>query len=271
MYPENRLEYITNKITTSKYVSVEKLGQALNVSGETIRRDLKLLEEKGILKRTHGGAYLEGSTQSDVSIQVRKNILLANKEQIAVLCSRFVQPDDTVFLDSSTTSFEIAKNITQMPITVITHSLPIISYLSNYRNIRLMALGGVLDHVNMCFTGKIALESMLDLYARRGFVSCRTVSMRYGVMDSNEQIGQIRSAALKNCNKRYLIADHTKFGNTSMHKIAGLDSYDVIVTDKRLSDKWMEYFEQCEIPVHYPEGVTYSKTPLDPDNTDESL
>lgn len=269
MFSENRLEYITNQITFNKYVSVEKLVQELKVSGETIRRDLKALEEKGVLKRTHGGAYLEGSVQSDVSIQVRKNILLKNKEQIAILCSQIIQSDDTVFFDSSTTSFEIAKRITEMPITVITNSLQIINYLSYYRNIRVIALGGVIDHVNMCFTGKTAIESMSGLYARKGFVSCRTVSGRYGVMDSNEQIGQIRTAALKNCNKRYLIADHTKFGSTSLYKIADLDSYDAVFTDKKLSGKWMELFAEHEIPVHYPEGVVYSEELPEPENTDE--
>lgn len=269
MISVNRLDYITNQLTVKKFVSVEELSQTLTVSGETIRRDLKILEEKGVLKRTYGGAYLEGSTKSDVNVEVRKSILLPNKEQIAILCCQFIHPDDTIFLDSSTTSLEIAKRITQLPITVITHSLLIINFLSNYRNIRLMTLGGVLDTVNMCSTGKIALDDVSGLYARKGFISCRSVSMRYGVMDSNEQIAQVRTAAIQNCHRRYLVADHTKFGNTSLYKIADFNSFDAVVTDEGLPEKWAQFFEETEIPVFYPEGMSYPKTDLEPQHTEE--
>jgi DeoR/GlpR family transcriptional regulator of sugar metabolism len=258
----DRLEYITNQITLSKYVAVERLAQELGVSGETIRRDLKSLEEKGIVRRTHGGAYLEGATESDVSIQVRKNIFIKNKEQIAILCCQTIRPDDIIFLDNSTTSFEIAKRVTEMPLTVITNSLIILQYLSDYRNIRLMGLGGLVDYTHMCFTGKIALETVAGLYARKGFVSCRTVSERYGTMDSNEQIGQIRTAALKHSSERYLIADYTKFGATSLYKIADIESYDAIITDQKPTDQWLAYFAEREISVRYPEGVAYETAAL---------
>lgn len=266
----NRLEYITNQITVKKYVTVEELSQELGVSGETIRRDLKALEEKGVLKRMYGGAYLEGSTESDVNVEVRKSILLPNKEQIALLCCQFIHPDDTIFLDSSTTSLEIAKRITEMPVTVITPSLLIINFLSEHRNIRIVAPGGVLDTVNMCFTGKVALENMSGLYARKGFISCRTISSRYGVMDSNEQIGQVRTAAIANCYKRYLIVDHTKFGNTSLYKVADFDSFNAVVTDERPPEKWMTFFEEKGIAVHYPENVTYPKTSIEPEHTEDT-
>lgn len=267
----NRLEHITNQITMKKFVSVEELSQELGVSGETIRRDLKALEEKGVLKRTYGGAYLEGSTESDVSVEVRKGILLPNKEQIAILCCQFIQPDDTIFLDSSTTSLEIAKRITQLPVTVITPSLLIINFLSEFRNIRIVTLGGVLDTVHMCFTGKIALENMSGLFARKGFISCRTISSRYGVMDSNEQIGQVRAAAIQNCYQRFLIADHTKIGNASLYKISDFDSFDAIVTDQKPPEKWLSFFEGKGMSVHYPENVSYPETLIEPQHTEDDI
>lgn len=269
MLPASRLTYITNRLTSQKFVSVDELSQELNVSGETIRRDLKLLEEQGILKRTYGGAYLEGSTESDVNVQVRKSILLPHKEQIANLCCQFIRPDDTIFLDSSTTSLEIAKRIVQMPVTVITNSLMIISYLSNHRNVRVIAIGGILDVVNMCFTGKSTLSEMSNVYARKGFISCRTLSSRFGVMDSNEQIGQVRTIANKNCYKNYLVVDHTKFGNTSMYKIADFRDFDAVITDKSPSLKWIEMFENLGIPVYYPEDVLYPRAEIEPGETEE--
>lgn len=269
MLPQGRLEHITNRITAKKFVSVEELSQELQVSGETVRRDMKLLEEKGILKRTYGGALLEGSAESDINVQVRRNIMLPHKEQIAALCSQFIQPDDTIFLDSSTTSLEIAKRITHLPITVITHSLLIISYLAGYRNMRVVALGGTLDTMNMCFLGCSALTEAAGVYARKGFISCRTISARFGVMDSNEQIGQVRSIACRNSYKNFLVADHTKFGNTSLYKIADFNSFDAVVTDQHPGEKWMSFFTELEIPVYYPENVTYPAEEIEPGETED--
>lgn len=265
----NRLEYITNQLTVKKFVSVEELSQELGVSGETIRRDMRALEEKGVLKRTHGGAYLEGSTKSDVSVQVRKEILLPHKEQIAILCCQFIKPDDTIFLDSSTTSLEIARRITQMPVTVITNSQLIISFLADYRNVRVVALGGVLDTVNMCTTGQITVDNMRSLYARKGFISCRTISSRFGVMDSNEQIGQVRTAAIQNCYKSYLVADHTKFGNTSLYKVADLERFNTVITDQRLPERWMNFFQERDMSVHYPTGIEYPANAIEPSQTED--
>ena len=252
MLASSRLDFITKLITEQKFITVEELSQEFNVSGETIRRDLKTLEKKGILKRTYGGAFLEGAKDNDVNVQVRKDKMVKNKDMIAEICSQFLHPDDTIFLDSSTTALEIAKKITDIPITVITNSLIIINHLSNYRNVRVISLGGVLDIVNMCFTGKTTVNEMKNYYAKKGFISCRSISMKYGVMDSNEQIGQVRSVAMENCNKCYLIADHTKFDNTALCKISNISDFEAVITDIAPNDKWMEYFERYHISVFFP-------------------
>lgn len=254
MLASKRQDFITKIITEQKFITVEQLSQEFNVSGETIRRDLKNLEKKGILKRAYGGAYLEGARDNDVNVQVRKDKMIQNKEAIAAICSQFLQPDDTLFLDSSTTALEIAKLITDVPITVITNSLIIVNQLSGLRNVRIISLGGVLDVVNMCFTGKTTINEISNYYAKKGFISCRSLSMKYGVMDSNEQIGQVRSAAMANSNKCYLIADHTKFDNTALCKINDLNQFEAIITDLKPDDAWMEYLESIQVPVYYPDG-----------------
>lgn len=252
MLVSSRLDFIAKLITEQKFVTVEELSHEFNVSGETIRRDLRTLENNGILTRTYGGAYLAGTKDNDVSVQIRKDKLVKNKEQIATICSQFLKPDDTIFLDSSTTALEIAKKITDIPITVITNSLIIINHLTRCHNVRVISLGGILDVVNMCFTGKTTIGEMKNYYAKKGFISCRSISMKYGAMDSNEQIGHVRSTAMENCNKNYLIADHTKFDNTALRKISDLSDFAAIITDIRPSDEWMEYFESMDIAVLYP-------------------
>ncbi len=249
MLASERLEYIIKLVTLEKFVSVESLSQDLNVSGETIRRDLKLLENKRIVKRTYGGAYLEGGFDNDVNIQVRKSKFVENKKTIAQICSRFIQREDTIYLDSSTTSLEIAKLISQFPVTVITNSLLITNYLSKFEQVRTITIGGILDTVNLCFTGKTAISILDNYYAKKGFISCRSLSIKYGVMDSNEQIGHVRSKAIQNCNEPYLIVDHTKFDKTSLCKIADFEELKGIITDQAPPQHWIDYFHEKGIPV----------------------
>ncbi|MFV0504001.1 MAG: DeoR/GlpR family DNA-binding transcription regulator [Lachnospirales bacterium] len=254
----SRLDYITNLLVTKKYITVEEVSQHFEISGETVRRDFKLLEQRSILKRTHGGAYLEGSIVSDVGIEVRKNMLKENKEEIAKLCCDFISPEDTIFLDNSTTSFEVAKKITHLPVTVVTFSLLITQFLSNYKNVRIVSTGGTLDTVNMCFIGKMAIDNISSVYTRRGFISCRSISDKYGIMDSNEQVAQIRSAGIKNSYSKYLIADHTKFSNTALYKIADLGDFDYIITDQRPNAEWLEVLDNRGIKLVYSDDVKKS-------------
>jgi len=263
---DNRLEYITNEITMKKFLKVEELSQELNVSGETIRRDLKTLEKQGVLSRTHGGAYLIGSRENDVSVHVRKSIMIENKKIIAEQCASLIDSGDTVFLDSSTTALEIAKQIAQMPVTVITNSALIIEYLLEIKNIRLVALGGILDTTNMCFFGNLTLQSMQGIYARKAFISCRTLSESYGVMDSNEQSSQVRKVAVKNSERCYLVADHTKFGGASLNKIGDFEDFDMVIADKQLSEEWLSILNDKGLEVRYPGGVSYPKAKEEREN-----
>ncbi|MFV0353028.1 MAG: DeoR/GlpR family DNA-binding transcription regulator [Oscillospiraceae bacterium] len=248
----DRKTQITKMITGKKFVSVEELSQKFGVSGETIRRDLKALEVKGVLKRTYGGAFLEGSRENDVSIQVRKSTLVKGKEDIAKLCLQFIQPDDTIFLDSSTTSLEIAKIITNLPVTIVTNSLLIVDYLSRHKDIRIILLGGVLDVVNMCFTGKTTLSELSNYFATKGFISCRSLSGKYGAMDSNEQIGLVRTEAMKNCYQSFLIADHTKFNQTALYQIGNIEEFDAVITDEKPGEHWIQDLAEKNIPLLYP-------------------
>lgn len=253
MLAVNRQDEIVRLISERKFLSVDQLVQEFDVSDETIRRDLKSLEKRGVLKRTYGGAYLEGVRDNEVSVQVRKDKLVKNKEQIAELCCQFIKPGDTVFLDASTTSIEIAKRITHLPVSVITHSLIITHYLASFRSMRVITLGGTLDPINMCFSGKTTLAQLGHYYAKKGFVSCRSLSMKYGAMDSNEQIGQVRGLALQHSNECYLIADHTKFSNTALCKIGDIGDFDGLVTDTRPSDAWAEYLAEKQVPLYCPD------------------
>ena len=215
---------IKETIQEQKSVAVSDLARRFDVTEETIRRDLKVLESQGVLTRTYGGAFIQGYVDA--------------KRQIAAQCLQLIRNGDSIFLDSSTTALEIARAIRDMRLTVLTNSLLIADVLSHSESIRLQVIGGVLQPQSMSFLGEAALAALAPYYVDSAFVSCRSVSLDRGITDSNEQSAAFRSDAIRRAGRVYLVADHTKFGQTSFVQICGFDALAGIVTDQPLSAPW---------------------------------
>ena len=224
---------IKETIQEQKSVAVSDLARRFDVTEETIRRDLKVLESQGVLTRTYGGAFIQGGAINEVDVTLRETSYVDAKRQIAAQCLQLIRNGDSIFLDSSTTALEIARAIRDMRLTVLTNSLLIADVLSHSESIRLQVIGGVLQPQSMSFLGEAALAALAPYYVDSAFVSCRSVSLDRGITDSNEQ-----SAAFRRAGRVYLVADHTKFGQTSFVQICGFDALAGIVTDQPLSAPW---------------------------------
>jgi len=248
-----RREIIGQKLLDNKFLTVKELSEEFHVTDETIRRDLKLLEEKGELFRTHGGAYLKSVKDYDIDVNYRQTKELEAKQKIAVIAKDLVQDNNVVFLDSSTTAAEIAKAICNMNLTVVTNSLISANILVNYSTIKIIVIGGELDPTNLCFISDSSSNEINRYFTQKCFVSCRSLCLEHGPMDSNERLAQIRLAAIQNSNSVYLIADHTKFSEVSLYKIASFKELDAIITDVKPDARWHQCVEENEIDLLYPE------------------
>lgn len=229
---------IKETIQEQKSVAVSDLARRFDVTEETIRRDLKVLESQGVLTRTYGGAFIQGGAINEVDVTLRETSYVDAKRQIAAQCLQLIRNGDSIFLDSSTTALEIARAIRDMRLTVLTNSLLIADVLSHSESLRLQVIGGVLQPQSMSFLGEAALAALAPYYVDSAFVSCRSVSLDRGITDSNEQSAAFRSDAIRRAGRVYLVADHTKFGQTSFVQICGFDALAGIVTDQPLSAPW---------------------------------
>jgi DeoR/GlpR family transcriptional regulator of sugar metabolism len=240
MLAVKRRQIIAEKVKEKKFITVKELTEEFDVTDETIRRDLKYLEQHGELLRTHGGAFLREVKTFDVDVQYRKAKEIEAKLKIAEISKNIINDNDVIFLDSSTTAAEIAKAIRDMTLTVVTNSLLITNVLANHANIKTIVIGGTLDLTNLCFIGDSSSTELGRYFTNKCFVSCRSISLEHGPMDSNERLAMIRSAAISNSNSVYLIADHTKFGGVSLCQIAPLEKFDGIITDEQPSQQWLK-------------------------------
>lgn len=242
-----RKNEIKDIIRDKKSVTVTELSKHFSVTEETIRRDLKQLEEEGLLIRAYGGAFIQDGVENNVDLNIRKSAYVESKEAIAHCCKQFIHNGDSLFIDSSTTSLALAKEISDIRLTVMTNSLLIINELCEKPNIHLIAIGGNYSSVDQAFCGLNSNLILQKYYLDKAFVSCRTLSMENGVTDSIESVAGIRQLAIQRSKETYLIADYSKFNHTSFIHICDFDDVDYIISDYSPTDEWNAFFHKHQV------------------------
>jgi DeoR/GlpR family transcriptional regulator of sugar metabolism len=250
MLAKDRRDQIKDILDTQQTVLVKNLATKLNVTMETIRSDLDYLSMKnfGIIK-VHGGAYKINTFDKSIPIQLREQVMVKEKELLAKIALSFINDGDILMLDSSSTNFCLAKELTikQLKTTVITNSLSIINLLSNNPLIKLICLGGSLTSNSNSFRGNITIESISKLHCDKAFVSPTALSMDFGISHDNEFAAEINRKMIENSDSVFLIVDHTKFGKSSLTKIADFDKIDYILSNKKPNKDWTSFIKNKEI------------------------
>ncbi len=245
MFALERQKIILDKLNLDGAVWVSKLSEELGVTEETIRRDLEKLENQEVLVRTHGGAVPIIESTYELSLEKRKKTNLPAKEKIAKIASEYIMPGDTIFLDSSTTTFYIAKEIKKMKnITVISNSLRVINELSNSENIKTIAVGGVVSN-NQSFVGYLAENSIKNnFFAMKFFFSSKGISPEAGIMESNDSECAIKKQMLDNSTEKYYLCDSSKIGRIGFYKLTPIENIDYFITDTELDSDYTDKFNE---------------------------
>jgi DeoR/GlpR family transcriptional regulator of sugar metabolism len=246
MLPIARKSKIKELIIEKKSVTVAELTNLFNVTEETVRRDLKQLEDEGYLSRTYGGAFISDGVQNDVNVNIREYIHVEGKKKIASKCLSFIKNGDSIFLDASTTSLVIATMLQDKKLTVVTNSMKVVNVLAESAN-NIVVIGGTLAKTSLSNLGRNAEFNMKNYFFDSAFISCRSVSMHHGITDSNEQQAGIRRLAAEHANHVYLVADYTKFDKTSFASICWFDQINHLVVDKELSEEWHSFLKEQEV------------------------
>lgn len=249
MLAVTRKNKIRDIITERKSITVAELSKHFEVTEETIRRDLKALEDTGFLTRTYGGAFIQDGVENNVNISIREVAYTESKMAIARACRKIIHNGDSIFLDVSTTALFIAKAIQNMRITVVTNSLLIVDQLADCENIRLICIGGSLSRDNKAFHGNIAAQALDYFYVDKSFISCRSLSMEHGITDASESVGTIRHKLLSRSNETYLIADYSKFNKTSFLHICNFEDLYGIVSDYEYTSEWHEFLQKKNVQI----------------------
>lgn len=250
MFAIERQQHILEKLKEDGAVSVSRLSSEFGVAEETVRRDLEKLEKQEKLLRTHGGAVPIDDNKYEPSLEKRKKINVEGKEKVAILAAELVAPGDTIFLDASTTTYFIARELKKMQnITVVTNSLQTIAELSQNKDIKVIGTGGMVGE-NVSFVGSLAEEAVREKYvADKIFFSSRGVTAERGVLDSNEQECAMKKCMMANSCKKIYVCEQTKIGRIGFAKLAAFEELDYFVTEKPLDSEWQKKMEEVGVKV----------------------
>lgn len=248
MLAHERRERIAKLVAKEKSVLVKDLCKMFDVTSETIRKDLLLLEQQGKLLKTHGGAYMQEGAKSEVHINIRETILSEEKDAIGKQCAELIEDGDTIILDASTTSLRIAYHLDAAnSITVLTNSLKVAARLADHPSCKIIMAGGLLNKKSDSFLGRDAENIIGKYYVDKCFISCRGISMDNGITDSNEDQSVIRRMMLNQSKNRYLVVDKTKCDVTSLARIGGLEMIDTLVIDELPNVDWRKFLRNQKI------------------------
>lgn len=231
MLPEERQKYILQQLQEYRSVRIADLCEQLNVTRETIRRDIYELEEKGLAKKVHGGAILD-KANVEAEYMKRRTINIEEKKAIARLAASFVEDGDALYIDLGSTTYFFAQAIkTKKNLTVITNSLPIAIELSSSPEIKVILPGGIIRNGELSLSGPISMKGLDEIYVDKAFIGVAGVAIKSGFTNIHLGEAEVTKKMLQNSQLKVVLADYAKFNTTTMVRVAKISDIDLLITD----------------------------------------
>ncbi|WP_058912290.1 DeoR/GlpR family DNA-binding transcription regulator [Entomohabitans teleogrylli] len=235
MKGQHRLDSIVAYLKNHTLVTVEQLVEAVDASPATIRRDLIKLDDQGVISRSHGGVALRRFEPAQPTTNEKQLRHPAEKQAIARFAASLVRPGDAVVLDAGTTTLELARCLTHLPLRVITVDLHIALFLSEFRQIEVTIVGGRIDDSSQSCIGEYGRRMLRGIYPDIAFMSCNSWSAETGVTTPTEEKAGLKQDIIATARRKVLLADSSKYGARSLFNVAPLGGFNDVVTDIHLS------------------------------------
>ncbi len=245
-----RHKLILDKLQQVGYVSVAELSKEMNVTMVTVRKDLKVLEDKGLLYRTHGSATPVSPYVNDRSVSEKKGVQFKEKQLIAQRAVELLNENDAIIIGSGTTVVYFAQAIPkQLPLTVLTGAMNVTMALMEHVTVELVQLGGVVRKSSSSVVGHYAESMIKDFACNMLFLSVDGIDLEFGFTTSNMMEAHLNARMIQSVQKTIILADSSKFGKKSFGKIGALEDVDIIISDHSLSSHYVQKLEEKGIEV----------------------
>lgn len=237
MYAAERQQWLLTRTREDGRVDVASVAQELDVTPETIRRDLGTLERQGLVRRVHGGAIPADRLDFEPALGQRDTLASQEKERIAKAALAELEGCLTILLDAGTTTARLAQTLpTDREITVVTNSLSIASILATRPNVIVRLLGGRVRGTTMATVDDWMTDTLATLTVDVAFVGTNGFSPERGLTTPDPAEAAAKRAMIAAARRTVVLADAAKYGTDQFTRFARLDQVDALVTDTDLDD-----------------------------------
>jgi len=245
-----RHQVILKRLGESGHVNVQELSAQMNVSDVTIRKDLKLLEDKNLLFRTHGGASKINPYTNDKPVAVKERLNSEEKRIIARTAATMIGNNDSIIIGSGTSMLALARAIhRQAHLTVITSALNVALELSNHMNVEVLQLGGQLRLNSSSVMGPYAEQILADISCSILFLGVDGIDLEVGLTTTSLMEARLNQKMMDAAQVTVVLADSSKFGKRGLGKICQIDQIQHIITDSGISAELVKLLEEKGVSV----------------------
>ncbi|WP_158666474.1 DeoR/GlpR family DNA-binding transcription regulator [Salinibacter altiplanensis] len=232
--PAERRSYALDQLDEKGHVSVNALSSALDVSDVTIRKDLQFLEDQNLVIRTHGGAISADQFAYDVPFEKKAQRQKEEKQRIGKKAAGMVKNQDTVILDSGTTTLQVLRGLKDRDIegvTVSTNSVHIALETTGTPEIDVLLLGGTVRSKSASVVGPYAEQMLRDHSFSKLFLAGDGIDIGHGLTTTDDQEAYLNRLMIESADQTIVVADSSKFGRRGLCRICEIEPIDVLITD----------------------------------------
>jgi DeoR family glycerol-3-phosphate regulon repressor len=227
-----RQNQIVELVHQEGYVTVEALSDRFQVTPQTIRRDISLLQDRTLLRRFHGGVTVPGSVEN-FAYSTRQVLCLEEKRRIARLTARQVPDNASLFLNIGTTTEEVARALLgHRGLRVITNNINVANILYSNASFEVIVAGGVVRARDGGIVGEATLDFVRQFKVDVGIIGISGIDADGTLLDYDYREVQVARAIIENSRRVFLVTDHTKFGRNAMVRLASIGEIDALFTDR---------------------------------------
>lgn len=250
MLPAERRQFILEELYRNKAVAVNDLAQQLDVTTMTIRRDLQLLEDNGLVEKSHGGAVLAESSVKEATYRNRKLVHVAEKQRMALAALPLIESSMSIFIDAGTSNYELADLMAKQrwdDLTIVTNDLAIAQILTGLAGVDVIMLGGHIDVESNSTCGVLALRMVQQMHFDLCFLGTQAITPDWRIMTANAEKINVKQACIKASDKVVLMADHSKFKKHKLYYISDVWLMDIIISDYDATEDEQKLFSEHHI------------------------
>ena len=242
MFMEERQRDIVNRVNETGRIMVSEIQELYQISADCARRDLRVLESRGLLQRTHGGAiaatpkgiYPDANYNPKDLSEIKKSYLAIAKRAI-----EYIKEHDVIYITTSSVGYYMALNLPDnINITVLTYSVTIAEVLRKKENITVILLGGEMSHKGHCHD-YYTIQMVKNIRTDKSFLSHSALSMDFGASIHNSAGVEFGRAVMETSSMNIGLYPSEKIEKSSIHSVCKIDDYDLLITDKNVSEDFL--------------------------------